>query len=94
MKKLLLNLMIITFLTGCSSALAIVTIPVGGVVGGVALGGAGAVAFPVSVVKNPDIPTVLKPIAAIGSLPVGMVVGAGKGVVLGGLIGSGTTLFK
>ena len=82
--------MIITFLTGCSSALAIVTIPVGGV----ALGGAGAVAFPVSVVKNPDIPTVLKPIAAIGSLPVGMVVGAGKGVVLGGLIGSGTTLFK
>ena len=90
MKKLLLNLIIITFLTGCSA----LTTPVGGVVGGVAGIGVGAVAAPLLVIENPDIPTVLKPIAAIGSLPVGMVVGAGKGVVLGGLIGSGTTLFK
>ena len=101
MKKLLLSLTIITFLTGCtaSDSILIATVPIGGAVGG-AVGtvvgtGVGAVAAPVlavnAMVEKSNIPTFLIPVAAIPVvaiyIPAGVVVGAIKGLTLGVVTG-------
>ena len=97
MKKLLLSLTIITFLTGCtaSDSILIATVPIGGAVGTVVGTGVGAVAAPVlavnAMVEKSNIPTFLIPVAAIPVvaiyIPAGVVVGAIKGLTVGVVTG-------
>ena len=100
MKKLLLNLMIITFLTGCSNAFLIATIPIGGAVGTVVGTGVGTVATPVlavkAMVRKDKIPSYFMPIAAIPVaaiyIPIGAAIGAVKGLGVGVMCGIFPTL--